>query len=220
MAICPTLLTTGACGEQGCSHNHNVKTCAPCGVMCTSDAIYQSHMQGKRHKAKISGRSAIVACTLCEVNVVAGSWDMHISGKGHRGRAERDNVDPDIQQVAGTTPAGEEHCSACDINVPQRFWPNHLRSPLHARKEKFARFRAALAEGEKDKNGVTVSHVEDGLDFGVTDPAKARDGVEVNLIVKCTVPSSSIVIKSLQLASSNARRPTNSYDYSLCLQLL
>lgn len=119
-------------------------------------------------------------------------------------------VNPAVEPAAATTPAGYEHCDVCDLNVVQYLWAGHLKSPLHSRKEKFVAFKAAFAEGEKDKNGVTVSNLEGGIDFGIVEPVAARGEVRSHVSIRSTVPSSRIVIQDFQFTSAKTRNVTTS----------
>ncbi|TCD60518.1 hypothetical protein EIP91_009945 [Steccherinum ochraceum] len=66
----------------------------------------------------------------------------------------------------------------------------------------FVSFRTAFEEAEKDKNGIEVSHGEDGVDFDVVDVVEAAAGVQTHVVIKNNVPQSKIQVKEVRLASA------------------
>jgi helicase MOV-10 len=126
---------------------------------------------------------------------------MHLAGRPHQNRAESLGVDPLVDPDEPTDTPGTRYCDICATGVPNVAWKRHLNGPRHAQKERFMAFKAAFAEGEKDKNGVTVSHSEGGIDFGVIRPNDARVGVRLSVTLSSTVPSANIILKDFQLGS-------------------
>ena len=72
----------------------------------------------------------------------------------------------------------------------------------------FVAYRTAFEEAEQDKNGVVVSHDENGIDFGIVEPSVAENGVNTFLEVKNDVPASQITIIELKVDSVCDRAPT------------
>lgn len=63
----------------------------------------------------------------------------------------------------------------------------------------FVSFRVAFEEAEKDKNGIEISHGEDGVDFDVVEVVDATAGVQTHVVIKNTVPQSRVQVKEVRL---------------------
>jgi helicase MOV-10 len=130
---------------------------------------------------------------------------MHILGRPHQRAAEQRGLSPDSAPEEVPLEAGEVHCDLCNLNVVQSRWARHISLPSHSRKERFAAFKAAFDEAEKDKHGVTVSHPGGGLEFGIVELRRARDGVDKHLIINNTVPNSRVTVVEAKIASTHLR---------------
>ena len=56
-----------------------------------------------------------------------------------------------------------------------------------------------------DKNGVEITHGDDGVDFDVVEVANATNGVQTHVIIKNTAPQSHIEVKEIRLGSATER---------------
>nr|VWP00270.1 Adenylate cyclase [Ganoderma boninense] len=62
-------------------------------------------------------------------------------------------------------------------------WEPHLAGRRHKTQEQHAAYKAAFARASQDREGVSVSHAEDGLDFGIVALPAAKKGVRSELLV-------------------------------------
>jgi helicase MOV-10 len=132
-------------------------------------------------------------------------WQAHQAGQPHRRRAAQERVAPNIDPIPANDHsrpemAGHIRCTICHLDLQQRFWPQHVVGNRHKQREKIAAFQAAIEEGEKNKNGVTItSHG----DFGVVDIAAAIAGISAHLLIETTVPGACMTIVDAKLGSVN-----------------
>ncbi|KAF7323583.1 RNA helicase [Mycena kentingensis (nom. inval.)] len=109
-----------------------------------------------------------------------------------------------VREMGDERAAPEEHAAACDrcgALVRESEQQRHLQRHLKLRRQLFADVESMAAETEEDKNSVSVSHKESGVDFGVV-------GVEETLSVDITVEKAgteSIVLETLAMRSFNSR---------------
>ncbi|KZT24151.1 hypothetical protein NEOLEDRAFT_442878 [Neolentinus lepideus HHB14362 ss-1] len=211
-ALCRSLRTTGFCGNSACQHRHDLRICEICSVVCTSDAVYKSHITGKRHLAQIRGDSATSYCTVCAKMVGGGarSWSMHVAGRPHQKKAANQGVPPNVQPEllppSESAPDGYQHCGLCNKNIRTESWSLHLSSSKHQKMQKYAAHQAVIGEATKDKHGVTISP-EEVLNLGIISSSETRSGVEGRLVAKNTVPLSRIMFVSAQLISKSRNTP-------------
>lgn len=202
---CQQLLATGACQTKDCTLNHDVHICRPCGVVCFSTRVYQSHLSGKRHRNRESGRATIVHCLVCGINMSGTSWTPHVRGKRHSRAAASQGVSPDVEPEEEAVKPGHTFCNVCARTLPQSKWNNHLTTPQHVRRMLFANYEAAFEEAEKNKHGTTVSHDDDGVNFGITEVPNAQQGVQIIVKIQNTVPLAHITLVDAQLALKSHR---------------
>ena len=172
--------------------------------------MYNSHVRGKKHKSKVSGRSGLAYCHICKKNVGAGTlgWDHHITSRKHVARAKAQALTPNIEPAEATANDGERNCSICQQLVRGTAWNQHLLSFKHKRKETFTKYKAALDEAEKDKNGVSVEGI---FDFDFVDPEVGVVGLQSTLTIKTSLPFSKSVLVEAKLASSQGARVSTSW---------
>ncbi|KAH9948069.1 P-loop containing nucleoside triphosphate hydrolase protein [Amylocystis lapponica] len=216
VAVCAELLSTGACVKVACRSSHDVKICRLCGIVCYSTQLYNQHLTDRRHVNRVNGVSNLLHCSICAVNV-SGSycWGLHIEGRRHKGLASQRGIDPDVQPEEALTPPGYLHCNVCRIDIHEGAWSSHATTRAHQRRAMFAAYDSAFEEAERDKNGVTISPGEEGLDFGFVELPDAHSGTAALLKVENTVPTSKVRLAEVKLSSSAAR---GSSSFSLSLQ--
>ncbi|KAI0690995.1 P-loop containing nucleoside triphosphate hydrolase protein [Cerioporus squamosus] len=119
---------------------------------------------------------------LCELCVVvlspASNYDSHI-----RGHAHHSNL-----RLASALPGrlgGEDirRCLVCSMNIPVDAWGIHLAAPAHQKHEQLAILRARYEQAEQNKQGISVSHMEDGVNFGVASLEQATEGIQTEVTV-------------------------------------
>ena len=177
--------------------------CEPCGFIAANASVYNAHMQSNKHRSKISGRSGEAYCHICKKNIGRGTWDQHVAGQKHVARAKAQALAPNIEPEEATPNNGQRNCSICQQIVRSKAWNQHLLSVKHRRKEAFTKYKAALDEAEKDKNGVSI---EGTFDFDFVDPAVGAMGLQSTVTIKTSLPFSKSVLVEGKLASSQGAR--------------
>jgi helicase MOV-10 len=207
MPNCPNVLAQGTCAEPDCQYDHHILVCEPCGFLASSEIMLQYHLQDRRHHNRVSGRSVPYYCSVCKTNVPSANWDQHIGGLKHLDRARLDNVAPNVEPLQGSDVGRQRYCNICKVATQDRHWELHQRSAKHLMREKYALYRAALDEAEKDKNGVVV---EGNFDFDFVDPALAAVGVHSTIFLKTATPNLRVRLISLNRVSSRTGTDTTS----------
>jgi len=203
--LCPKLMSTGSCNTPSCKFRHDAHTCEPCGIICNSTALFNAHLQGKRHHKKVTDASTLFHCPICKVNVTGQRcWLEHVSGRRHQNEANRISASTNVQPVEADSAPGQVLCSICNKLIPERFWAKHPRSGGHLNKVRFMEYKAVLEEAEKDKHGVILTG---DWDLGIVDVPSAQHGLVTHPIIKNSIPSSQIVVVGLKFASSVYVRP-------------
>ncbi|KAK7676351.1 hypothetical protein QCA50_020692 [Cerrena zonata] len=198
-----TVKTTGVCHKPGCVYRHDVKICLPCGVVCTTESTYTAHIRGRKHRFATKSGRRIFHCSLCSRNIPEHQWGEHTSSQRHIGKATKGGISPDIAPEEAALAAHERLCAVCDRIIPKNSWKAHVEGNGHRKMSAFVAFRAAFEDAERNKHGMIVSD-EDGIDFGVINPARAETGMLTVLTVKNTIPSSKIQISELRLGSQSS----------------
>lgn len=208
--VCPQLQTNGVCNDRTCSFGHDVTFCDPCQCVIISREDYAAHVQSRPHKAKVSGRSGDVFCSLCRTKVPISVWSQHIRGRRHQNHVTSTGVLDEVEPEEVPVEHGQMRCDLCNIVVSQVDWYIHISRVAHRRREQFISFRSVFDEASKDKYGVVMSHTA-GLDFDVIEPAIAVRGISTAITVKTTTPGTTIKILDIKLASSHSafRTPTS-----------
>ncbi|CAA7269336.1 unnamed protein product [Cyclocybe aegerita] len=210
MTNCPNVLAHGSCADSTCRYAHNIVVCEPCEqVFATEDGL-RLHMKSQRHKKRLGGYATVSSCSLCNINVYQGEngWATHVASPKHVKVATNLGVAPDVARQPGITLANEIHCDICQVIVqPAHQWGAHIKTRNHVRRESFAKYKTAVDDAEKDKNGVGI---EGSLDFGFVEPAVARDGMKLTTTITTSQPFSSSVLVEVKLASSQGTPRTAS----------
>lgn len=118
-------------------------------------------------------------------------WQPHIAGARHRKLAASQGLPADVTPItSASVPENVKFCHVCNTQVLKSTWDVHRTTREHRAHEKVATYRAAAEEAERDKQGVEVSPVSGGVDFGVVEIVESERGVSKNLLVKSTRKSS------------------------------
>lgn len=138
-------------------------------------------------------------------NIDAGTfgWDHHLTSRKHVARAKAQALAPNIEPEEPTGNDDERNCRICQQLIRGGAWNQHLLSSKHQRKEAFTKYKAALDEAEKDKNGVSIGGI---FDFDFVDPAAGAMGLQSTLTIKTSLPFSKSVLVEAKLASSQGVR--------------
>lgn len=205
---CPEALYTGSCNTPNCLLKHNATFCSLCAVICSSPAVHHAHVNGRQHKSNLSATSsARLTCSVCDVPISGdNNWIQHLSGAPHRNAALRKHVSPTVLPLDATLP-DSYRCLVCKKAVHHNNWRAHLRSGLHTRLVQVATQRSRLERAERDRNGVTISHSEKGVDFGVVSRANAQKGVQLEVTVTTNVSSSSISVVRAEVSPASGPNP-------------
>ncbi|KAF8804655.1 RNA helicase [Phlegmacium glaucopus] len=208
---CPNVLANGTCDDKGCPHTHTMWTCEPCGFVFQSADLHDLHLATKKHHSKISGRSVVSYCSICEANVSGGQeqWKQHIQGRNHRQKALSKGVSSDVVPQPATTTSSSTACDLCQIVVPTLYWTRHLNNEKHQSREQFTRYMTAVEQSETDKNGVVVEGL---FDFDFIDPPVAQVGKITTISIKTSQPFSKSVLLEAKLASAQGNSGISSFS--------
>ncbi|KAI0316313.1 P-loop containing nucleoside triphosphate hydrolase protein [Amylostereum chailletii] len=213
--VCPTYSATGSCKDKLCVLRHTVTYCEACQMALGTPSAFASHARGKKHRSNISGAGQVFRCEPCGRSISGATrWEQHINGQAHLsqvGRGEgvlRGEITEPIEAVLET-----RVCELCAAIVEVAKWPDHVSSPLHKRKEENDAWKDPLRQAERDQFGVTVSHADSGVDFGVVEVEAATEGTSIELIIKLKDPTAQAKIDAINLFSSlsTARRVPASF---------
>lgn len=202
--LCPENLYKGECLTQGCTLRHDARLCSTCGVICTSDAVYNSHINGKLHRSNIASAAAStrVTCPICFVPVTGeANWYQHIKGAAHRKKAQNQGREPSCWPYDSDI-SDSVRCFVCKRAVHVHNIQTHLCSNTHRRLENVAVQRSKIEQAGRDRRGVTVSHSEKGLDFGVVSRSNAASGKHIDVSINSTTSSNILVMKAEAFASN------------------
>ena len=107
---------------------------------------------------------------LCEQCVVICSpstnYESHIRGRLHRENAAKTLPPRHVK-------ADVIRCPPCGVVVSASTFGSHCTTELHRRREELASRRTAYELAENDKLGVSLSHAEEGVNFGVVNLEQA-----------------------------------------------
>ncbi|OBZ77615.1 putative helicase mov-10-B.1 [Grifola frondosa] len=230
--FCPAVLYSGACAIEGCSLKHDVNFCSLCAVICHPALIFESHRNGKRHRANIAAGDALttVRCPICDIRVSGQTpWIDHIAGAPHRNKAARQGRSPHVFPDDPSATVHAKRCLLCKRSILVASFSSHLQSGDHRKREQYAAYQATYEQAERDKQGVTMSHVDEGVNFGVVDLNDSRRGVSTNLTISSTVRASRISILRVDTSSTSSaatpfsvavQGPTNKLEYGKNINLL
>ncbi len=201
---CPNVLAHGTCDNNSCVFNHTIVTCEVCALVFKNNDDYQQHLTNNKHLSRVSGRSVVSHCSVCNINVTGGqpSWNGHVKGRKHRNKAAVLKVSEVQPQIAVST-AKDTFCELCQTMVSNSSQNSHARGQKHLSREAFTRYRSAVAEAEADKHDITV---EGNSDFDFVLPNVARGGIRAEISVRTTQPSTKCTLLEFKLASSQGAR--------------
>ena len=199
MPNCQNVLENGTCSVSNCPSEHNITVCEPCGRVFKNLHGFKQHVLGKRHRID-SSNGGVLSCPLCDVNVFGSmGWQHHLKTKSHNSKA---TAGVEVEPEPGRTKGQVRYCEFCGTIVLCVHWENHINTPRHTSKVGFARYRAAIEDSEKDKNGVSING---DFDFGFIPPDGGGGddaGKKVSATIETTQPVSHSVLLSIRLASS------------------
>jgi helicase MOV-10 len=146
------------------------------------------------------------------VNVFGSAgWQKHLKTKSHLSKATVVDVEPEPARTKGAI----QYCDFCGSTVNRRDWENHINTMRHRSKVTFARYRAAIEDSEKAKNGLAI---DGDLDFGFVPPHDTVAGRKIFATITTTQPISHSVLLSIRLASSQGLGSKRSAAYVLLHQ--
>jgi hypothetical protein len=83
------MMQKGSCTKNGCSFSHEIITCEHCNVVCTDEASWKGHINGKKHKSTLAARGQVYKgefyCSDCNRNFDnQRALNFHLGSPGHR----------------------------------------------------------------------------------------------------------------------------------------
>jgi helicase MOV-10 len=157
------------------------------------------HITSKHHREG-SSNSQVVSCPLCNVNVYGGpaGWNQHLTVKRHKKNVRASTAPLAVEPQSGITTAHAQFCDFCQTTVLSIHWNNHVNTNKHKSKKNYVKYRSAVEDAEKDKNGVAIIGA---FDLGFVEPDVAKAGKKVSASITTTQLSHTKLVK-IQLASS------------------
>ncbi|KAI0945598.1 hypothetical protein AcW1_001783 [Taiwanofungus camphoratus] len=209
--LCPDALYSGGCVNTHCSLKHGAKLCEICGVICAPMSNYQAHTRSKGHREKASVAASSVStwlrCPICNIKVSGNTvWSQHIAGARHRQTAAKQGLSPNVNpEDPDPLRANQKRCMLCNRIMLKSSWASHVEGQEHKRHESIATYKAAFEQAQNDKKGVTVSHGEGGIDFGVVGP---QHSASIDALARTIVSSQVFIVRvNVFSASQNAVCP-------------
>jgi helicase MOV-10 len=204
--ICAALKSTGSCNNPACPFLHDLYTCDVCSMSWDNKKHYDSHFNQPRHVKRArrgGGGGGAFFCPICRATIPgAGNWAGHLGGKRHVDKSERAGVDPArVEPEDPPLPVDHVRCNICEYFVPADRWAAHTAQRNHKLREGFITLRSVLEDAAKDRNGVSISHAEGGIDFGIVEVAEAVVGLRVEVTVKVTDRVARIRLLGVKMAS-------------------
>jgi hypothetical protein len=95
-----------------------------------------------------------------------------------------------------------EFCDICQCDVPGGGWDLHVRGKAHCRNASM-RASTVLQSAHRDKNGISVSSQDSGLDFGVVEPGRVSQ-TSKSFTLKVTIDSAEFMVLDPQWTSSSS----------------
>ncbi|KAI0691003.1 P-loop containing nucleoside triphosphate hydrolase protein [Cerioporus squamosus] len=128
---------------------------------------------------------------VCDIQVLGPVvWKDHILGGPHSRRSASHGVAPEDVQPVVPPESQYKSCALCKEAVPIRRWRGHVASASHTRREGHALLRSTFERSAQNRNGLSISHEDSGLDFGVVSLEDAIAGVQVNVSISASTPAS------------------------------
>ena len=183
---CPQSLYGTGCTDPACTLVHDAKYCQLCAAICEPASSFNNHLNSTQHTKSLE-RPYWVHCPVCNISETnkPDVWDIHAAGRPHKQAATQRGVQPD--SVRPTSPPTDspllKRCDLCNITLHIIAWDSHIAGRRHKLQEQHMAYRSAFVRASQDRDGINVSHAEDGLDFGIVDSAAAKKGVQSELLV-------------------------------------
>lgn len=200
LSVCPSLLSTGVCGDVSCVHSHATHACELCGMLFATERLYFFHTLSPQHKRKVNGHvPRLFQCRVCnKIMNGHGVWAQHSQSRRHRDLCAIHGVNPDVVPEEVDTYPRRTLCVTCNVQILDRSWDGHLRGKRHAAQASFAQFQTAIEDSERNKSGVSI--VGD-FDFDILDPAAASSGKTLTGSIGLITPSAQVELLTCTVAS-------------------
>ncbi|KAI0316092.1 P-loop containing nucleoside triphosphate hydrolase protein [Amylostereum chailletii] len=201
--LCPAVRVSGSCQDDACPFSHDLLFCELCQHAFADRSLYQTHIQGKKHQRRAAARGGTFQCPICDKTVLGlPTWKMHIRGRAHISNAGRQGVDAEVEPEEAPIASDQVLCEVCNFVVDASQWATHVQRRNHREREQFLAFKAVFDDASKDKHGVSVSHTDGGIDFGIVEVDDAIRGVSVEFSITLTDPTARVKIDSFRLSST------------------
>lgn len=218
MAPCPEYRENGACTDDDCPHNHDLRICRPCRIWCQNEKCYQEHTRGKKHAWVMQNGGPMppvpTYCEVCNTRLPSyiktpSDYELHVAGSRHQALLQAESRLRAVGSPPAATP--DAHCAVCGIDIFERDRTSHELSPGHSKKARFATFRLAFDEAERDKAGVSV---EADISFPFLDaPTAFGASVEAarSVAVSFSSTDTGVYLMSARMSSAMAARAEKQY---------
>ncbi|KAI0316091.1 P-loop containing nucleoside triphosphate hydrolase protein [Amylostereum chailletii] len=143
----------------------------------------------------------------------ASSWKVHIQARRHVKKAKGQNIEATaVKPEQAPVRSDQLLCKVCNFTVHVSQWAAHVQWQSHQRRERFLAFKAVFDRASKDKHGISISHIEGGVDFGVIELDAAVKGVSRRIDITLTEPLSRMTLESVKLSSTATGRSSMGFS--------
>lgn len=160
-------------------------SCEPCGVICSSQYVLNSHLQGRKHRAMLR-RDEPTICTLCNLDCSSPLWlTQHLNGRAHAKRLARlpESQQRDVKPASRASITSETGCELCQLSLPTAARrAAHEKSANHQRRLRFAEYQKQIKQSEDGKQGISIS--PSLIDFGIVDYSLDEKGDDDGVYVQ------------------------------------
>lgn len=211
--LCDQIAIHGVCHRDECTAQHAIHTCRPCRVSFSSEQELNGHLVDFRHLHRVQQQERKdaelprpIRCTVCSIRLpVSSQYGQHARGRRHQTELRVQNIMEPGPEELDAFP-GSARCDIRDTFVPTRQRDQHINGPQHNQAMSYVSLKGALDEVERVKNGIIVSDGENGLEFGILEPAaKVTNDYVAKLFIQNT-NSSPIYLNDTRFLSNYASR--------------
>ncbi|OJT08299.1 hypothetical protein TRAPUB_838 [Trametes pubescens] len=208
--LCPDQLFRGGCSTPQCPLAHGARFCDICSVVCTSEKIYSTHARGKRHRSVVAlGSKLFLLCQICNTRLSGeGTWIEHVNSIDHQSKAQAAGKSPAVYPRDPSNP-GAIYCLVCKRSIIANQWTPHTRSEAHQRLQRNVLYRTRFEQAEQGQHGVSISHLDGGLDLGIITVEESTRGLQRQLTISLDASAPPVSISSVTTLSGTPNKPSS-----------